>query len=67
MENIPATRITLNRLCELAELYGAAKDGREKFYIDQRAYDFLAYSGFAGDQMARFIADYIRLKEENTH
>ena len=67
MEKLPATRITLNKLCELAELYGAAKDGRERFDIDQRAYDFLAYLGFAGDRMARFIANYRRLKEENTH
>ena len=64
MEKAEMNKLTLDRLCEYAELHATAKNDLERFNADQRAYEFLAYSGFNIREMVSYTNNYNRLKKE---
>lgn len=67
MAALPRVKMALDMLCEFAERSASARTDQERFNVDQGAYEYLAYSGFAGDQWKRLAENYRRMREEFIH
>jgi len=67
MEESPRIKMALERLCEFAELHYSVSNDQDRFNVDERAYEYLAFSGFYGEEMKRLVNNYVKMKEERIH